>query len=293
MPADAGVARPPRRTSGRRAVGRPRSAAGAERVDQVVRDVDAVQRRPQRRPRPSASPAATSTSAAHGCVAQPAGGAGQAADAVTGGEQLGHEPAADVAGGAGDEDSRIAPESARPVQPRHTRRRRVIRSRVSRERRRGWGRRSRGAGGGLTAAAVDGRLGALAACRLGPDGEIPGRRTPSSSSRSAIRCRSARATRHCSAGRTLTVIRSTTLSTSICSTPSTFGSSRIASANSASATIPSAIVCIAVDRRVHVRAVRDGHVDGRPARSPGCGCRPAGSRRCGRTRACRWRRGAG
>ena len=78
---------------------RPRSRGRAQRVHQVVGDVDAVQalappplrrsRRP-RRPRPSSC---------HGLVAQPLGVPGHAPHRVPGAEQLGHEPAADVPGG--------------------------------------------------------------------------------------------------------------------------------------------------------------------------------------------------
>ena len=84
---------------GRLAVACPRSRGRAERVDEVVGDVDAVERARRASPAPSVALDA-STWSIHG-PATAARRAGQAAHPVAGGEQLGHQPAADVAGGAG------------------------------------------------------------------------------------------------------------------------------------------------------------------------------------------------
>ncbi len=95
-----GCLRPFPEDAGRAAVGVLEVLAAAERVHQVVGHVDVPHRRGDRvrvRDIPSHHFRLTGPRV----VAQLAGGAGQTAHPVTGGQQLGHQPAADVARGSG------------------------------------------------------------------------------------------------------------------------------------------------------------------------------------------------
>ena len=75
-------------------------------VHQVVGDADAVQGRRRASPGRSTSPATTSTRPAQSRPSSRCGSRDQHAHAPAGVEQARHQPAADVAGGAGDQDER-------------------------------------------------------------------------------------------------------------------------------------------------------------------------------------------
>ncbi len=87
------------------AVGLLEVAPGAQGVHEVVGDVDALHGGGERRGVGDVAPDGLRL-ARPGVVAQFLGGAGEAPDPVSGLDQLGDEPAADVAGGAGDQAQR-------------------------------------------------------------------------------------------------------------------------------------------------------------------------------------------
>ena len=135
--ASAGAARAPRPAVGGEAAevdepaARPRAAAAAanaravspvgvlerrpraQRVDQVVGDVDAVAARAAATPASAASAATTSTWPAQGWSRSRSGERAMHAHPVPGREQLGDQPPADVAGGAGDEAEQGGPATER------------------------------------------------------------------------------------------------------------------------------------------------------------------------------------
>ena len=102
MRLDPGVAGRVGERPGDRALGVLEVRPGADGVDQVVGDVDAGHRRGQGVGVGGVADGDLDV-VEPGQVAQPLGVPGQDADPMARGQQLGHEPAADVAGGAGDQ----------------------------------------------------------------------------------------------------------------------------------------------------------------------------------------------